>query len=279
MQSPERAVHACCTALRALKATLDLEEHPRLAAAIRQLEEAMAAELDIVPFLDAPQDGQEAGPIAKRACSEHRRMQMAIVNRDAKCTKLEAKLAELCGEKGPGGRLHNIWFARIALVQPTITAEELKEWSKTFAGGDVALVSRFSVENARCAIAEVLKSLNEDQVCAAVGGACASRSGAPTSVVRTCVLHFHDEAGMRVRSYAAADAEAICIGDAFRPTLKRGRASLVLIPSPTKMCKKSTVRRICAGISRRALSMHFTSLSIVSTIAVAMLGASFLPSP
>ena len=92
------------------------------------------------------------------------------------------------------------------MTQPTVTAEELRQWSRTVALDEEAHIGYDRVEMCRNAIVEVVKTLNEAQVRVGAIGAWGDLTREAPADVRIAAVHLHDEACMKFRSYLAVEA-------------------------------------------------------------------------
>ena len=115
--------HQARRALQSLNQVLVADEHPQTVAALSALNAAMVEELDIAPFL---LDGVELEPSPKRGCTEVARLQKALWYQRKRRKDAEDNVERFSGQKR-GGQIQNIWFARVAMTQPTVAAEELRQ--------------------------------------------------------------------------------------------------------------------------------------------------------
>ena len=182
----------------------------------------MVEELDVAPFLHTV----EQEPLAKRLRSETDRLQKALTYQKKRREAAEDHIKKLAGAK-QHGRIQNIWFARVAMMQPTTSPQEFDHWSKSVGLDDEAAISRSRIDMCRGAVAEVVKQLNAQQIQAAVASLLSAAMESSREAASVVAVHVHDEAGMRLRSYVPAEDPTMNIGSAFKATLSRGRLSKI----------------------------------------------------
>ena len=137
------------------------------------------------------------------------RQKLRLTKRDFK-QQLEARVA---------GRLGLMWHIRVAFAPPQLALRALSALCRDFATNSAPVISYEYVSRVRDAFAEIVKKLNRQQI---------SESVASAPQEPLIILHVHDEAAMRLRSYQqempdVADAVFVQRG---RPRA-RGRSSKV----------------------------------------------------
>ena len=113
--------------------------------------------------------------------------------------ELQEKLKMMKGDKTRGILGHHVMI-KICLSNPFINGRQLRELFSTEFDDGRKVVSHTSVIKLRDAFAETLKALSLQQVSRLL-------SAAPRTKPSVVLVHYHDEASMRFRSYDRVDIE------------------------------------------------------------------------
>ena len=154
--------------------------------------------------------------------AEHRRLQKAFRYQEGKAESLRAALAQAKAKK-VSGEISPIWFVRVGLSDPNLSARQLRELCRNFID-DEHPISATRIGATRDAFAEILKMLRSDQVSKSVAATANMHNG---QTVPIFVCHQHDEAEMRFKSYGRVEPALVAaLGRTVEP-FSRARTSKV----------------------------------------------------
>ena len=157
-------------------------------SAVAALQGALAAEFGAT---------EEGAPTQEVKLARLQRRLKLVRNAWAK-SKKELKAAN--AEK-VSGRIQNLWIVRVAMTDPSIPAATLEQFCTNFPQHETQSASPTQIGAVRDAMAEILKRMRDAKVAKEVA-ALANGFGHESRTL--FVLHVHDEAQMRLRSFDAS---------------------------------------------------------------------------
>ena len=199
MESPlTQAVRDLSSGLQEFLSMIRLEgdaHYPHTIRGIEALSQALVQEFDLAPVGGRPRNTTED------LRSRFRAAQKALVYRKQKADQLQEQLRTDSGSR-LGNRIRAIWFVRTGLARPTMPARSLSELCAEFPIMECHAIGETRITLVRDAFCEMVKACNRDHVRHAVCQASATG--------RCCIYmrHTHDEASMRLKSYAFEDDPA-----------------------------------------------------------------------
>ena len=192
---------------------------PRTLEAIESFRKAVAEEFEIT---------EKTGTNVKRykpleETAEHRRLKKALRYQRGKVESLDARLADAHADK-VGGEILPIWFVRVGLSNPNLSARQLRDLCRNFTLDGEYPISGTYIGATRDAFAEVLKLLRSDQISKSLAATAHTRNGLTVPIF---VCHQHDEAEMRFKSYGRVEPTlTAALGRSLEP-FSRARTSKV----------------------------------------------------
>ena len=131
--------------------------------------------------------------------ADQEKLKRALRDAHREVQELKDRLDDDSGSK-MGGHLRKIWFLRAGLGNPSVPAQTLSQLFRDFSLEEGNKISATYIGTVRDAWAEILKLLNRS-----AGEQLAQDSGGSLFIT-----HCHDEALLRVRSFAAALGKGFC---------------------------------------------------------------------
>ena len=176
-----------------------MEQYPATSASLQAMLQALETEFDVkahgsyvIAKLGSAQQFKMTRTRAPQLLVRSLRYQAtARIRERAKCEQESARRVQ--------GQIHNLWYVRAMLAPPTIAMESLASMLNTFALKECKNISKGSVASVRDAGAEIVKHLNREEAKQRLQTFLTV--GCDGKAIAVFVMHAHDEACMRMRSY------------------------------------------------------------------------------
>ena len=169
-------------------------EYEKSLRAIGTLTDALATDFDMIQSRGRkrPQDESLQTQVGS--------LQRKLRHQKQKVDAQEAMLADMQYAK-TGGRIKNLWFVKVMLAAPGVPARTLSQWCRDWPTEETQNISPCYIGPVKDAMVEVLKKLNKEIVAASVRDAGVLEGG--TETLPVYIVHVHDEAAMRLKSYVS----------------------------------------------------------------------------
>jgi hypothetical protein len=205
------------TDLRRMQPAVDPEFFPSTAASLQELIDAVDSEFGAA-------DAGNGCPETRSA----RSWQLAVNHQKRQKLKLRGQLKRATADK-QSGRIAALWFVRVGLADPCISAPVLAKFCRDFPEKERPQISKTYVTTVKDCFAELIKHHNltielADHI-QALPLARTRDQKAETATVY--LVHGQDEAAMRLRSFDEAVISGLRGGGSSRQRLLRGRSSKV----------------------------------------------------
>lgn len=129
-----------------------------------------------------------------------RSLQNQVQHLKRKRAEVKRKLDAAIGEK-VSGRIQNVWYTRVALVDPSVPTRTLEQFCTSFPQVETQSISRTYIGVVRDAFAEVVKGMSKAAFVRLISDIAAASGSSSWTVF---MLQIHDEALTRLRSYDAS---------------------------------------------------------------------------